>query len=81
MKDCLRKQNSLLPSVYTPWNLNFPQILVLQKSFALLKLIFKATEMRQIVIVDNFQVVLFRTFYSNINLALTPDKIAIWQYL
>ena len=55
VKDCLRKQNWLLYLVQTPWDLNFLQILVFQKPFTLLKLIFKATEMWQIATFDNFQ--------------------------
>ena len=74
--DCYHQELNVRVASHTPWNINPLQILISLKPLTLLKLIFRAIEIRQIATFDTFPEVLFLTFHPSINLALTAAEIA-----
>ena len=66
----MRKQFLLHSLVQTICNFKYRQFWVFQKPLTLLKLILRATDMRQMAdAFDDFQKLLFRTLHSRTNLA------------
>ena len=64
-----------------PLILHFLQLLVLEKTHSLFKLIFKATQFQEIPQYDIFQKTLFFTLVSSMNLGLNAFPGAARQYL
>lgn len=65
----------------TPYNLHFLRILVFQKTHSLLRLIFRATGLRQKFKFDTFQKGLYNTLASSTNLVLKVVPIVTGVYL
>ena len=79
VKDSLKKHIFISNTVQTPWNLYFLLILVFQETHLLLKLIFRATEMRQRPKFDLYQKAPFCTFVPSINLRFQLQQGSIYE--
>ena len=80
VQDCPRKYNFICNSAKIFWKLHFLHILVFEKTRCLLKLLFRATELRQRPSVGIFQEALF-TLTSSIYLVGKGVSIIAGYYL
>ena len=75
------KNNPLLQLGQGSCKFRFLQILLIFKPLSLLKLIFRATGILEVITLEIFQKLLFPKLGSNTNLALTATQFAAGQYL